>query len=80
MNGTIKLVAPLVAALAIAACSTGGSSNVPTAGSQTAGSATTRMPEWQAQHLARYACPQVAGKPSCLVLQPLKNGAPPPPC
>ena len=29
MNGTIKLVAPLVAALAVAACNAGGSSNVP---------------------------------------------------
>src|SRR5579871_6978680 len=77
----MKLVAPLVAALAIAACSSGGSSNVPTSGaSQTGGSASTRIPEWQAKHLARYTCPQIVGKPSCLVLQPLKNGAQPPPC
>ncbi|MBV8345588.1 MAG: hypothetical protein JO190_11465, partial [Candidatus Eremiobacteraeota bacterium] len=72
MNGTIKLVAPLVAALAIAACSSGGTSNVPTAGaSQTMGSASTRIPEWQAKGLARAVCPQVAHKPSCLVLQSL---------
>jgi len=77
----MKLVAPLVAALAIAACSSGGSSNVPTSGmSQAGGSASTRIPEWQAQHLARYTCPQIVGKPSCFALQPLKNGAPPPPC
>jgi hypothetical protein len=77
VNGTIKIVAPLVAALAIAACS-GGSSNVPTAGSQTVGSSSTSIPQWQAQHLARFTCPQVAGKPSCLALQIIKNGAPPP--
>ncbi len=76
MNGTIKLVAPLVAALAIAACSSGSSSNVPAAGSQT-GSPSTRIPQWQAQHLARATCPQVVGKPSCFALQILKNGAPP---
>ncbi len=75
----MKLVAPLVAALAIAACSSGNSSNVPTAGSQTVGSPSTRMPQWQAQHLARYTCPQVVGKPSCLALQIIgKNGQPPP--
>ncbi len=78
MNGTIKLVAPLVAALAIAACSSGNSSNVPAAGSQTVGSPSSRIPQWQARHLARATCPQVVGKPSCFALQIIKNGAPPP--
>jgi subtilase family serine protease len=79
VNGTIKLVAPLVAALAIAACGSGGSSNVPTGGaSQTVGSASTHIPQWQAQHLARTTCAQVVGKPSCLALQVIKGGAPPP--
>ncbi len=77
MNGTIKLVAPLVAALAIAACSSGSSSSVPTAGSPM-GSSSTRIPQWQAKHLARMTCPQVVGKPSCQALQVIKNGAPPP--
>ncbi len=76
MNGTIKLVAPLVAALAIAACS-GGSSNVPPAG-QTVGSASTRVPAWQALHQARAVCPQVVGKPSCLALQVIPHGQPAP--
>jgi subtilase family serine protease len=79
VNGTIKLLAPLVAALAIAACNAGGSSNVPAAGgSQTVGSASTHMPQWQAQHLARTACPQVVGRPSCLALEVTRGGAPPP--
>ena len=69
MNGTIKLVAPLVAALAIAACS-GGSSNMPSTGQTgtTGSSATHVMPLWQAQGLARHACPQVVGQPTCLAL------------
>ncbi len=79
MNGTIKVVVPLVAALAIAACSSGNSSSVPAAGSQTVGSPSSRVPEWQARHLARFTCPQVVGKPSCMALQILgKNGQPPP--
>jgi hypothetical protein len=34
-------------------------------------------PQWQAQHLARAACPQVVGQPTCLVLQVVKNGISP---
>jgi subtilase family serine protease len=69
VNGTIKLVAPLVAALAIAACS-GGSSNMPSTGQTgtTGSSATHVMPLWEAQGLARHACPQVVGQPTCLAL------------
>ncbi len=76
----LKLAAPLVAMLAIAACSAGGSSNVPAnAGmSLTGQSAVTHMiPEWQAKHLARPACPQVTGKPTCLALISEKNGISP---
>lgn len=41
MNGSLKLVAPLVATLAIAACNAGGSSNMPTtAGTSQSGSTT----------------------------------------
>ncbi|HVR46296.1 MAG TPA: S8 family serine peptidase [Candidatus Binatia bacterium] len=70
MNGTIKLVAPLIAALAIAACSSGGSS-MPAAGS-TGQSALTQahgiVPDWLAKGQARPVCPQVTGRPTCLAL------------
>ena len=49
MNGALKLFAPLVAVLAISACSASGSSSVPNAPSV--------LPEWQAKHLAHRACP-----------------------
>jgi len=78
VNGTIKFVAPLVVALALAACSSGGSSSVPASGPSTVGSASTHVPQWQAQHLARTACPQVVGKPTCFALQVIKNGQPRP--
>ena len=67
--------------LAIAACNAGGSSSVPTgAGTSVMGqSAITHIPDWQARHLARAACPQVVGKPTCLALIATgKNGVPPP--
>ncbi|MBV8498208.1 MAG: S8 family serine peptidase [Candidatus Eremiobacteraeota bacterium] len=68
----MKLAAPLVAALAIAACSSGGSSSIPRADtSQTVGSASRQIPEWQAKGLARAVCPQVVGRPSCYALQSL---------
>jgi hypothetical protein len=75
----LKLAVPLVAVLAIAACSSGGSSNVPTgAGTSLMGqSAFTHIPDWQAQHLARAACPQVIGKPTCLALISEKHGLSP---
>jgi len=80
VNGTIKMVVPLVAALAIAACSSGGSSNMPASSgqsisSQARGTPMHAMPEWQAKGLARAACPQVVGQPTCLAL--LKNGPQP---
>jgi hypothetical protein len=68
-----------VAVLAIAACSSSGSSSVPAAGgtSPIGQSAFTRhVPEWQAKNLARTACPQVVGKPTCLALIAEKNGMP----
>ncbi len=57
MNGTIKLMAPLVAALAIAACS-GGSSGLPATTGQTPAQGRS-IPQWQAQNLARAACPDM---------------------
>jgi subtilase family serine protease len=78
----LKLGAPLVAVLAITACSAGGSSNVPTsAGTSLAGQSAFAhnigIPEWQAKHLAHAACPQVTGKPTCLALISEKNGISP---
>jgi subtilase family serine protease len=79
VNGTLKLVAPLVVALAIAACN-GGSSNVPgaTGAPGTTGlSGTTgqsifslshKVPDWLAKGQAKAACPQVVGTPTCLAL------------
>ncbi len=79
MNGSVKLLAPLVAALAVAACSAGGSSNVPGAPGQAAPAASSRsaMPQWQAKGLAKPACPQVAKKPTCLALIESKSGISP---
>jgi subtilase family serine protease len=71
VNGPFKLVAPLIAALAIAACNAGGSSNIPSSpgGSQAGQSALSQhMPQWLAKHQAKAVCPQVVGKPSCQVL------------
>ncbi|HEX3458851.1 MAG TPA: S8 family serine peptidase [Candidatus Baltobacteraceae bacterium] len=77
MNGPIKLAVPLLAALAIAACSSGSNSSVPgmsgttgTGGgfSSLPGRPLNHIPQWQAQHLAKPACPQVIGRPTCLAL------------
>jgi subtilase family serine protease len=78
----LKFAAPLVAVLAIAACNAGGSSNIPTgAGTSLMGqSASAHVPEWQAKHLARAACPEVVGKPTCLALIATQNGISPLAC
>jgi subtilase family serine protease len=86
VNGTIRIVAPLVAALAIAACSSGGSSNMPAAPGQSVSSQAhgtplhSMMPEWLVKNQARAVCPQVVGQPTCLALtqkgiQPACTGA-----
>lgn len=71
MNGTLKVVAPLAAALAIAACN-GGSSNIPgttgMAGSTGPVAAQSHLPDWIVKHEASPACPQVIGRPTCLAL------------
>jgi subtilase family serine protease len=78
VNGSLKLVAPLVAALAVAACNAGGSSNIPsTAGSsQTASSAKQFVPEWQAKHQARRACSELEHGLRCQVLLATKGITP----
>ena len=70
MNGTVKLVAPLVAVLAVAACN-GGSSSIPGAtGSAPVGQAISmrHIPDWLAKHQARPVCPMVIAQPTCLAL------------
>jgi subtilase family serine protease len=76
VNRSLKLVAPLLAALAIAACSAGGTSGVPAASGPAQGASVVfkHVPEWMAQHQARAVCPQVIGGPTCLALQVEKNG------
>ncbi len=86
MNATIRIAAPLVAALAIAACS-GGSSGLPGSGGtaattgsnagQLVWSLSHRVPQWQAKGQAHAACPQVVGKPTCLALVKSKGGISP---
>jgi subtilase family serine protease len=65
VNGAFKFFAPLVAVLAVAACSAGGSSSVP-------------VPGWQSNGLARAACDTAPpGGARCLVLVESKGGARP---
>jgi subtilase family serine protease len=66
VNGPLKLIAPLAAALAIAACSASNSANVPAGASQAITLGSTRsVPEWEAKHEARSACKELAGGVSC---------------
>jgi len=75
VNRSLKLLAPLFAALTVAACNAGGSSNVPGTSSQNAQShVRAAMPEWQSKGLAKAACPLVPGRPSCLALIQSKSG------
>jgi subtilase family serine protease len=61
----MKLVAPLVAALAIAACNAGGTSNMPGTSGQSI-SQNRNIPDWQAKGLAKRVCPAVpAGYMQC---------------
>jgi hypothetical protein len=86
-----KIVTPVLA-LAIAACSAGGGSSVPSAGSGgslAAGSSIKTFgpvnqiaasPDWLVKGEARAECPQVTGRPTCLALRGLRNGAVPASC
>ena len=78
----MKCMVPVVAALTIAACSSGGTTTTMPGG---AGQPTaqlpmksivpaSRMPQWMAKGLATPACPQVTGKPTCLALIQSKSG------
>ncbi|MGC2406550.1 MAG: hypothetical protein WA431_09095, partial [Candidatus Cybelea sp.] len=78
MNVSLKIVGPLVAALAIAACNAGGSSNMPAASGVSQGSPLNKaMPQWMVKHEAKTMCPQVVGKPTCLALEVQKGGITP---
>lgn len=55
MKVPLKLVAPLVAALAIAACNAGGNSSMPGAPGQM-GAQASDIPQWEATHSAIPAC------------------------
>jgi len=79
----LKLLAPLVAVLAITACNAGGTSNMPGGSgiSQAPAASHKAVPQWLRMHQARATCPQVSGKPTCLALQVLaKDGISPLAC
>ena len=77
MNRSLKLVAPLVAALTIAACNAGGTSNMPAASGVSQGSLSYKViPQWMSKHQAKTECPQVSHQPTCLALQVQKAGLP----
>ena len=65
MNGSLKRVALLAAALAVAVRSSEGSSNVPRTEGQTSPASSSRssMPQWQANGTAKPACPLVTPGP-----------------
>jgi subtilase family serine protease len=72
MKERLKLVAPFVAALAVAACNAGGSSTMPVSGSGI-GAQAVHIPLWQATHSARAACGgSRIGQAQCDVL--IENG------
>jgi len=60
VNATLKLAAPLVVALAVAACNAGGVSNLPGAPSGNASSQNHSIPQWKATGAAKQVCPDVA--------------------
>ena len=68
MKGPLKLIVPLAAALGVAACSAGGSSNVPSV-SGIAGLSAAHVPQWALSHSAVPACAgSRVGQAQCDVL------------
>jgi subtilase family serine protease len=68
--------APFVAAMALAACSSGGPSGLPSTSAVSAPQA-RYVPQWQARHLARAACPDVRlGEGQCAALIGYENAGP----
>jgi hypothetical protein len=76
VNGSLKLVAPLIAAVAIAACNAGGTSSVP-ASVGASQSIHNVVPQWLAKGQAKAVCPQVEHKPTCLALLVQHHGITP---
>ncbi|MBV9718080.1 MAG: peptidase S8 [Candidatus Eremiobacteraeota bacterium] len=78
MNASFRLVAPLVSAVVLSACS-GGSSNIPGATSAPAAQRhSIAMPDWEAKGLARRACETSRrGEAQCLALIQSKGGLDP---
>jgi hypothetical protein len=75
VKGPLKLVAPFIAALAVAACSAGGSSNMPVSGGMI-GAQAIHIPQWEANHTAVAACGgSRIGQAQCDVL--IETGAHP---
>jgi hypothetical protein len=81
VNGTLKLAAPLVLAVAVSACNAGGSTSLPVAGGQSAAMGAT-VPQWQQTQSAYRACGglRIGGQMQCdaLILNrgfgPMVNG------
>jgi hypothetical protein len=75
MNAHLKLAAPFVAALALAACNAGGTSSLPgSPGQATSMTQGHHVPEWQAKGLARHVCGDVGpGEARCDALL-INNG------
>jgi len=77
VKSQIRFFLPVLAALAVAACSAGGTSNVPSSPGQSSDS-TRPMPQWQAKQLGYRACPDTRrGYMHCDVLIESKTGAGP---
>jgi len=82
VNGTLKLAAPLVLAVAVSACNAGVSNSLPTAGGQSATASGDAMTNWQITHDAYRACngARTGGQMQCeaLILNrgfgPMVNG------
>ena len=68
MRGSMRFVAPVIAALAAAACSVGGSTGVTGVAVQSSAQIKS-VPQWQAQNLAHRACPEARpGEVQCQLL------------
>jgi subtilase family serine protease len=68
VKGPLKLIVPLAAALGVAACSAGGSSNVPSV-SGVAGLSAAHVPQWALSHTIKPACSgSRVGQAQCDVL------------
>ncbi|HXO16561.1 MAG TPA: S8 family serine peptidase, partial [Candidatus Dormibacteraeota bacterium] len=77
MNAYLKFAAPLVAALALAACNAGGSPGVPGVAGPSTSQSQSNVRELQVKGYGQPACAQVVGRPTCLALIQSKSGISP---